>query len=383
MSQTYEGALDRGLEGVVACSTGISSIVDATLCYRGYTIDQLAEHSTFEETVFLLWNDRLPTASELEAFSKDLKAEMKVDAAAMEVISKLPTENVHPMAWLRSAVSILAHYDSTAQDDSKEANLKKGIMLTAKLGTLVAAFQRIRTGKPVVEPKADQSIAWNFMYMLNGEEPKAEIVKVMDTCLILHADHELNCSAFAARVTASSLSDIYSSVVSAIGALKGPLHGGANEQVMLMLKDIGTEEKAGEWVKDALARKEKIMGFGHRVYKNHDPRATVMRESCHEVLNELNVKDPLLEVAMELEKIALSDPYFAEKKLFPNVDFYSGIVLKAIGIPTNMFTCIFALSRTVGWISHWHEMMSDPKQKIGRPRQLYTGHSQRKYTPIK
>ena len=374
MSQTYEGALDRGLEGVVACSTGISSIVDATLCYRGYTIDQLAEHSTFEETVFLLWNDRLPTASELEAFSKDLKAEMKVDAAAMEVISKLPTENVHPMAWLRSAVSILAHYDSTAQDDSKEANLKKGIMLTAKLGTLVAAFQRIRTGKPVVEPKADQSIAWNFMYMLNGEEPKAEIVKVMDTCLILHADHELNCSAFAARVTASSLSDIYSSVVSAIGALKGPLHGGANEQVMLMLKDIGTEEKAGEWVKDALARKEKIMGFGHRVYKNGDPRARILRSISKEV-TEASPEPHWFKMS-----VLIDDTVQNEKGLLPNVDFYSATVYYSMGIPIDIYTPIFAMSRVSGWLAHMYEQWEN--NRIYRPRGKWVGKEGLTYTPI-
>lgn len=374
MSQTYEGALDRGLEGVVACSTGISSIVDATLCYRGYTIDQLAEHSTFEETVFLLWNDRLPNASELEAFSKDLKAEMKVDAAAMEVISKLPTENVHPMAWLRSAVSILAHYDSTAQDDSKEANLKKGIMLTAKLGTLVAAFQRIRTGKPVVEPKADQSIAWNFMYMLNGEEPKAEIVKVMDTCLILHADHELNCSAFAARVTASSLSDIYSSVVSAIGALKGPLHGGANEQVMLMLKDIGTEEKAGEWVKDALARKEKIMGFGHRVYKNGDPRARILRSISKEV-TEASPEPHWFKMS-----VLIDDTVQNEKGLLPNVDFYSATVYYSMGIPIDIYTPIFAMSRVSGWLAHMYEQWEN--NRIYRPRGKWVGKEGLTYKPI-
>ena len=374
MSQTYEGALDRGLEGVVACSTGISSIVDATLCYRGYTIDQLAEHSTFEETVFLLWNDRLPNASELEAFSKDLKAEMKVDAAAMEVISKLPTENVHPMAWLRSAVSILAHYDSTAQDDSKEANLKKGIMLTAKLGTLVAAFQRIRTGKPVVEPKADQSIAWNFMYMLNGEEPKADIVKVMDTCLILHADHELNCSAFAARVTASSLSDIYSSVVSAIGALKGPLHGGANEQVMLMLKDIGTEEKAGEWVKDALARKEKIMGFGHRVYKNGDPRARILRSISKEV-TEASPEPHWFKMS-----VLIDDTVQNEKGLLPNVDFYSATVYYSMGIPIDIYTPIFAMSRVSGWLAHMYEQWEN--NRIYRPRGKWVGKEGLTYKPI-
>lgn len=374
MSQTYEGALDKGLEGVVACSTGVSSIVDATLCYRGYTIEQLAEHSNFEETVFLLWNDRLPNKAELDTFAQDLKKEMLIEAPAMEVIKQLPTKNVHPMAWLRSAVSLLAHWDSEAQDDSKEANLRKGIKLTAKMGTLVAAFERIRNGKEVLEPKLDQTIAWNFLYMLNGEEPNADKVKVMDTCLILHADHELNCSAFASRVTASSLSDIYSSVVSAIGALKGPLHGGANEQVMLMLKDIGTEEKAATWVREALDRKEKIMGFGHRVYKNGDPRAKILR-SISKSVTEASPEPHWFKMS-----VLIDDTVQNEKGLLPNVDFYSATVYYSMGIPIDIYTPIFAMSRVSGWLAHIYEQWEN--NRIYRPRGKWTGKEGLTYKPI-
>lgn len=374
MSETYEGALDRGLEGVVACSTGISSIVDATLCYRGYTIDELAEKSSFEETVFLLWNDRLPTATELAELSGQLKKEMWIQPEAMKVIAQLPTKDVHPMAWLRSAVSALAHWDSDAQDDSKEANLRVGIRLTAKMGTLVAAFHRIRTGQNILEPKADKSIAWNFLYMLNGSEPSENMVKVMDTCLVLHADHELNCSAFSARVTASALSDIYSSVVSAIGALKGPLHGGANEQVMLMLKNIGSEEKAAEWVKEALARKEKIMGFGHRVYKNGDPRARILR----------NISKELTEASPEPHwfkmSVLIDDTVQREKGLLPNVDFYSATVYYSMGIPIDIYTPIFAMSRVSGWLAHIYEQWEN--NRIYRPRGKWTGKEGLKYQEI-
>ena len=234
--QIYDGAIDRGLEGVVACTTGISSIVDATLCYRGYTIEDLAANSHFEEVSWLLWNGRLPSREELQSFQKDLQREMTLPPALIDQLKKLPT-NVHPMSWLRTATSMLSMWDNEAQDMGDAANRRKSLRLTAQTGMLVALFQRIREGKEFVAPQAGKSIGWNFLYMLKGTEPDAEIAKIFDTCLVLHADHELNCSAFASRVTASSLSDMYSAVVSAISALKGPLHGGANEQVMVMLKE--------------------------------------------------------------------------------------------------------------------------------------------------
>lgn len=265
----YEGALDKGLEGVVACTTAVSFIVGNTLNYRGYTIEDLSSHSNFEEVIYLLWNNKLPNKSELESFKAELNSNMSLDAGYVQVLKTLPT-NVHPMAWLRTAVSLLSHWDVDANDNSSEANSRKAVRLAAKMGTIVAAFEAIRNKREVLQPKAGQSIAWNFLYMLQGREPDAEMVKLFDICLILHADHELNCSAFATRVTTSSLSDLHSAIVSAIGALKGPLHGGANEQVMVMLAKIGTIERAQQFVKDALNAKEKVMGIGHRVYKDGD-----------------------------------------------------------------------------------------------------------------
>jgi len=370
----YEGAMDRGLEGVVSCSTAVSTILDATLLYRGYTIEELAANSTFEETTFLLWNDRLPKASELEQFKKDLAAEYALHPDFIKVLKTVPT-NVHPMAWLRTAVSLMGHWDADANDNSPQANAKKAIKMTAKMGTIVCAFEAIRNGKEPVAPKADKSIAWNFMYMLKGgQEPKAEMVKVFDTCLILHADHELNCSAFATRVTTSSLSDMHSAIVSAIGALKGPLHGGANEQVMLMLKKIGTMDKAQQFVKDALAAKEKVMGIGHRVYKNGDPRAAILRKISEKMTKEMG--EPLW---YEMSTL-IDDTMNKEKGLMPNVDFYSATVYYTMGIPVDIYTPIFAVSRISGWIAHAMEQYAN--NRIYRPRGKWVGKSGLKWAPV-
>jgi citrate synthase len=363
--QIYEGAIDRGLEGVVACSTAVSSIQDATLTYRGYTIEDLAAKSTFEETIFLLWNDRLPLKDETASLKKELGANMALDAEFIKVLKAIPTKDVHPMAWLRTATSLLAHYDNEAQDMSNEANHRKAIRLTAKMTTLVTAFDRIRNGKDVLAPKADKSIAYNFFYTLTGKEPDAELVKDFDTCLILHADHELNCSAFATRVTASSLSDMHSAIVSAIAALKGPLHGGANEAVIKMLKDIGTVEAAKSWIVRALDNKEKVMGIGHRVYKNGDPRAKILR----------TMSERLTKKAGHPELYTMStmiDDIMREKKdLLPNVDFYSATVYDSMGIPTDLFTPIFAASRVSGWLAHMLEQWKN--NRIYRPRGKWVG----------
>lgn len=366
--QIYDGAIDKGLEGVVSCTTAVSTILDATLSYRGYTIEDLAKNSTFEETTFLLWNDRLPKKAELEQFRKDLAAEYALHPEYIKTLKAIPTKGVHPMAWLRTAVSLIGHYDSDANDNSTAANMRKAIRLVAKMGTIVCAFEAIRNGKEPVAPKADKSVAWNFMYMLkNGQEPNADHVKIFDTCLILHADHELNCSAFAMRVTTSSLSDLHSAVVSAIGALKGPLHGGANEQVMLMLKKIGTIEKAQAFVKDALAAKEKVMGIGHRVYKNGDPRAAILRK----------ISEKLTKDAGQPELYSMStlidDTMNKEKGLMPNVDFYSATVYYSMGIPIDIYTPIFAVSRISGWIAHAMEQYAN--NRIYRPRGKWTGKS--------
>ncbi|AFY00248.1 citrate synthase [Bdellovibrio bacteriovorus] len=369
----YEGALDKGLEGVVACTTKVSFIVGDSLNFRGYTIDDLAANSTFEEVTYLLWNDKLPNAQELAAFSTQLRNEMALSPDFIKVLKAIPT-NVHPMGWLRTAVSLMAHWDSDANDNGAEANLRKSVRLTAKMGTLLCAFDAIRKGKEPVAPKTDKSMAWNMMYMLGGgAEPKAEHVKVMDTCLILHADHELNCSAFATRVTASSLSDLHSAIVSAIGALKGPLHGGANEQVILMLQKIGNMEKAQQFVKDALAAKEKVMGIGHRVYKNGDPRARILRSMSDKL-----TKDAGIHHMYEMSTL-IDDTMFNEKGLMPNVDFYSATVYFSMGIPTDLFTPIFAASRISGWCAHAFEQYAN--NRIYRPRGKWAGKEGLKWTP--
>lgn len=364
-AEVFEGAVDRGLEGVVACTTKISFIVDATLNYRGYTIEDLAANSTFEETVFLLWNDRLPKADELAKLKRELSAEMALDPSFVKVLKTIPTKDVHPMAWLRTAVSALALWDSEAQDSSNEANYRKALRLTARMGSLVTAFERIRTGKEIVAPNPTKSLAWNFFYTLTGQEPDAEIARMFDVCLILHADHELNCSAFAMRVTASSLSDIYSATVSAISALKGPLHGGANEQVMLMLKDIGSMDRARTWVKEALENKQKVMGFGHRVYKNGDPRAKILREMSERLTKKVGQPH-----WYEMSAL-IDDTMQTEKGLLPNVDFYSATVYYSMGIPIDLFTPIFAASRVSGWIAHAFEQWTN--NRIYRPRGKWAG----------
>lgn len=363
--QVFEGALDKGLEGIVACSTAVSSIQGNTLNYRGYTIENLAEKSTFEEVVYLLWNDKLPTATELKVFQEQLVSEMELPKDYLAVLKNLPTENVHPMAWLRTAVSLLAHWDKDANDMGPEAFKRKSLRLTAKMGSIVCAFEAIRNKRELLSPQKNKSVAWNFMYMLKGTEPKADHVKVFDTCLILHADHELNCSAFATRVTASSLSDLHSAIVSAIGALKGPLHGGANEQVMIMLKKIGTIEKAQAFVKDALQAKEKVMGIGHRVYKNGDPRAAILRKMSEKMTAEIG--EPIWYQMSAL----IDDTMFNEKGLMPNVDFYSATVYYCMGIPTDVYTPIFAVSRIAGWCAHAQEQYAN--NRIYRPRGKWVG----------
>ncbi len=375
MSEVYSGAIDKGLEGVVACTTGISSIVDATLCYCGYTIEDLAANSTFEEVVFLLWNKRLPNRNELEKFTSELRTLQFLDPQFVELLKKLPAENVHPMSWLRTATSMLSLWDRNTQLDTPEGRKNVAINLVAKMGLLVTAFSRMREKKEVVAPKKDRSTAWNFLYTLTGEEPSESLVKDFDVCLVLHADHELNCSAFAARVTASSLSDIYSSVVSAIGALKGPLHGGANEQVMRMLKDKVKETSlAPTWVRRALDNKEKIMGFGHRVYKNGDPRAKILRDMSKRLCSQIG-QPQWYEMSDIIDQTVRN-----EKGLLPNVDFYSASVYYSMKIPLDLYTPIFAVSRVSGWLAHAFEQYAN--NRIYRPRGEWTGATGLKWKPL-
>ena len=372
--QIYDGAIDKGLEGVIACTTAISSIVDSTLCYRGYTIEDLAKNSCFEEVVFLLWNNRLPTSSELEELKFSLGRAMALEPAIVEVLKKLPTD-VHPMAWLQTAVSTMGLWDKNAGAMDEEANRQKSVVLSARMGTLVTLFHRFREGLEWVQPRVDQSLAWNFLYMLKGEEPDGEMVKVFDTCLILHADHELNCSTFAARVTTSSLSDMHSAIVSAIGALKGPLHGGANEQVMKTLREIGSQEKVIPWLEQSLGEKRKIMGFGHRVYKNGDPRAKILRNMSKTMTE--NFGDPKWFVMSTI----LDNEMRNRKGLLPNVDFYSATVYHSMGIPLDIFTPVFAVSRVSGWVAHILEQYS--RNRIYRPRGKWSGEVRRKYTSFR
>lgn len=372
--EVYEGAVDRGLEGVVACTTAISSIVDATLCYRGYTIEDLAENATFEEVAFLLWYGKLPNQSDLQAFKKEVATHMVLKDDHVKLLQALPTKNVHPMAWLRTATSMLALWDDESQSSDPEVMKRVAIRLLAKMGPLVALFERTRTGKPFVQANPQQSVAWNFLTQLRGEPPSAEIVRMFDVCLTLHADHELNCSAFSSRVTISSLSDIYSAIVSGIGTLKGPLHGGANEQVMRMLKDIGTTDNAKTWIKEALEQKKKIMGFGHRVYKNGDPRAKILK-SLSQQITKMNKEEKWFEMSELIDNTVQS-----EKGLLPNVDFYSATVYYSMGIPLDLYTPIFAVSRVSGWLAHIFEQLQN--NRIYRPRGKWVGKEGLKYVPV-
>lgn len=369
--EVYEGAVDRGLEGVVACSTGISSIVDATLCYRGYTIEDLAANSNFEEVVYLLWNDRLPTADELKAFQADVSKDMVLPEDQVKQLKSLPTKDVHPMSWLRTATSMLALWDNEAQSDDPAARNRVAIRLLAKMGPLVALFESVRQGREFKQADPSKSMAHNFLFQLQGKEPNADMVKIFDTCLMLHADHELNCSAFSARVTISSLSDLYSAITSGIGTLKGPLHGGANEQVMRMLKKIDTVDGATKWIKEALANKEKVMGFGHRVYKNGDPRAKILRKMSEQI-TKINGEEKWYEMSKIIDETVQK-----EKGLLPNVDFYSATVYYSMGIPLDLYTPIFAVSRVSGWLAHVLEQLEN--NRIYRPRGKWTGKEGLKY----
>ncbi|MBI2604652.1 MAG: citrate synthase [Deltaproteobacteria bacterium] len=361
----FDGAIDKGLEGIVACTTKISSIHDSTLLYRGYTIEDLAANSTFEEVVFLLWNDRLPNKNELEQLRSDLVKNMTLSNETVALMKALPAKNAVPMDYLRTVTSSLALQDPDTRSIEFEANMRKALRLTGVMGSIVAGLGRIREGKDIVKPDPSKSIAWNFMYMLKGEEPSAKTAKMFDTCLILHADHELNCSAFAARVTTSSLADMHAAVTSAIAALKGPLHGGANEQVMKMLLQIGTLEKAETFIADAIKDKAKVMGIGHRVYKNGDPRAKILRKMSEELCAMTNQKH-FYEMSARID-----DMMFEKKGLMPNVDFYSATVYYCMGIPIDLYTPIFAVSRVSGWIAHILEQYS--QNRIYRPRGRYLG----------
>jgi citrate synthase len=363
----------KGLEGIVATTSSISSIIDGVLTYRGIDIDDLAEHATFEEVAYLLWYGKLPNASELEQLIKDLNTYAPIPDKVIDQM-KLYPKNANSMAALRTAVSCLALYDEEAGDMTRESNLRKAIKLQAQIPTVIAAYARIREGKEPVAPKQSQSVAENFLYMLIGAEPDKVAVQALDTALVLHADHELNASTFAARVTVATLSDIYSGVVSAIGALKGPLHGGANEAVMAMLEEIGTVDNVDSYVHDKLNNKQKIMGFGHRVYKSGDPRAKHLQAMSQE-LGKITGNMNWYNMSIKIEEIVTG-----EKGLRPNVDFYSASVYTSLEIPRDLFTPIFAISRASGWTAHILEQLEN--NRLIRPRAEYTGPVNAKYIPI-
>lgn len=363
----------KGLEGIVAAASSISSIIDGVLTYRGYNIDELAEHATFEEVVYLLWYGKLPNQEELTVLQLKLNEYASLPSAIIEQLKLFPAD-ANSMAVLRSSVSALALYDASANDMSSSANLEKAIKLQAQVGTIVAAYARVRQGEDPIQPRMGQSIAWNFLYMLTGEEPAVSAVVAMDKALVLHADHELNASTFAARVTVATLSDIYSGITSAIGALKGPLHGGANEAVMVMLDEIGSSTLVDDYIQTKLDNKEKVMGFGHRVYKNGDPRAKHLQKMSEELGQQNNNLD-LYHMSTRIEELVTG-----QKGLKPNVDFYSASVYTMLGIPRDLFTPIFAISRMSGWTAHILEQYEN--NRIIRPRAEYTGPVNQVYVSI-
>jgi citrate synthase len=364
-----------GLEGIVAAQSSISDVngIEGRLIYAGYDIHDLARHATFEEVIYLLWNLRLPTHSELSEFKQQISRESQLPTEIQQLIRDVP-KTANPMDMLRTVVSALALFDAEAADMSSEANLRKAIRLTARFPTIVTTFQRVRNGLEPVTPRADLSIAANFLYTLNGTEPDEVATRTMDVALILHADHELNASTFAARVTAATLSDMYSAIVSAIGTLKGPLHGGANEGVIKNLLEIGSLENVEGWVLNAFANKQKIMGFGHRVYRTEDPRATHLREMSRQ-LGERTGQSKWYDMSSKMEEVVKR-----EKNLNANVDFYSASTYYALGIPTDLFTPIFACSRISGWTAHVLEQYAN--NRLIRPRAEYVGPRGLKYVPI-
>src|SRR5699024_3575008 len=364
----------KGLAGVVAAHSSISSIIDDQLTYVGYKIDDLAEHASFEEVIYLLWYLRLPNHVELTEFKKELTSYMSLSKVLVDHLHSYDLTKVHPMASLRTAVSFMGMLDADSDVQGEEANNRKAIRIQAQIASIVAAIPRIRVGKAPVEPKEGYSYAEIFLYMLNDREPNEIEVEALNKALVLHADHELNASTFTARVCVATLSDMYSGITAAISALKGPLHRGANEGVMKMLLEINEEENVLPYIKEKLANKEKIMGIGHRVYKNGDPRAKHLEKMSKE-LTALKGEPKWYNISRKIE-----DYIKKEKGLPANVDFYSASVYHSLGIETDLFTPIFAMSRVSGWIAHILEQYAD--NRLIRPRAEYTGPKEAVFIPI-
>ncbi len=379
---------DPGFMATASCESEITYIDGnkGILLHRGYPIDQLAKNADYLEVCYILLYGDKPTKEQYEKFVAIVKNHTMVHDQLTHFFKGF-RRDAHPMAMLCGVVGGLSSFYNDSLDVNNEEHREiAAFRLISKMPTLAAMCYKYSIGQPFIFPKNELDYASNFLHMMFAvptEEYKVNpiVAKAMDRIFTLHADHEQNASTSTVRLAGSSGANPFACIAAGIASLWGPAHGGANEACLTMLEEIGSVDRIPEFVAKAKDKSDpfRLMGFGHRVYKNHDPRATVMRETCHEVLSELKVNDPLLDVAMELERIALEDPYFIEKKLYPNVDFYSGIVLRAMGIPTSMFTVIFALSRTVGWVSHWKEMLGQPGHKIGRPRQLYTGEAAREF----
>jgi citrate synthase len=390
-AQTGAFTYDPGFTSTAACESAITYIDgdQGILLHRGYPIDQLAEHSNFMEVAYLLLNGDLPDSETLDGFRYTIMRHTMLHEQ-LSTFYRGFRRDAHPMAIMCGVVGALSafYHDSTDITDPKQRMIASH-RLIAKMPTIAAMAYKYSIGQPFMYPKNDLSYTGNFLRMTFGvpaEEYQVNPVveRAMRRIFILHADHEQNASTSTVRLAGSSGANPFACIAAGIACLWGPAHGGANEAALNMLREIGTPDRIPEFIARAKDKDDpfRLMGFGHRVYKNFDPRAKVMKATAEEVLNELGVTDPIFDVARELERIALSDDYFIEKKLYPNVDFYSGVILSAIGFPTSMFTALFALARTVGWVAQWNEMISDPEQKIGRPRQLYTGATQRDYVPV-
>ncbi|MGE0860835.1 MAG: citrate synthase [Gammaproteobacteria bacterium] len=391
-AQTGQFTYDPGFTSTASCESKITYIDgdEGILLYRGYPIDQLAEQSSFLEVAYLLLNGELPSAQQYAEFEHAITHHTMIHEQLRNLFSGF-RRDAHPMAVMCGVVGALSafYHDSTDINDPYQ-RMVASRRLIAKMPTIAAMAFKYSVGQPFVYPRNNLDFTANFLHMcfaVPADEYKVSptISRAMDRIFTLHADHEQNASTSTVRLASSSGANPFACIAAGIACLWGPAHGGANEAALNMLREIGSVDRIPLYVKKAKSKDDpfRLMGFGHRVYKNYDPRARVMQQTCHEVLNELGIKDdPLLDVAMELERIALSDEYFIEKKLYPNIDFYSGITLKAIGFPTTMFTALFALARTVGWVAQWMEMIDDPAQRIGRPRQLYTGYTHRDYVPM-
>jgi len=383
---------DPGFQSTASCSSGITFIdgEKGLLYYRGYPIEQLAEHCDFMEVAYLLINGNLPNIEQKQAFTDTIGSHTMVHDQLTNIFRGF-RRDAHPMAVMIGVVSSMSAFYHDSMDIRNPRNREiSAYRLVAKVPTIAAWSYKYNMGQPFMYPQNRFSYAENFMHMMfampsEQYEPNPVLAKALDRILILHADHEQNASTSTVRLAGSSGANPYACIAAGIASLWGPAHGGANEAVLKMLEKIGDASNIAKFIAKAKDKSDpfRLMGFGHRIYKNVDPRARMMRETCHEVLHEIGLdNDPLFKVAMELERIALEDEYFISKKLYPNVDFYSGIVLKAMNIPTNMFTAIFALARTVGWVAQWNEMIADPEAKIGRPRQLYTGNARRDFVSM-